>query len=207
MTTNTDPDAERLEQLWQGEFGDRYVERNSVDYPARRGFWERTIARYSAGTILEVGCAHGDNFRYLDGLVDLGRTCGIDINEHGLLTLRDQSPNVSAVRGAARHLPVRARSFDTVFTIGLLIHQPDSTLPAVMRELARCSRRWVMFGEYSSVEPTEIEYRGLSGVLFKRDYVSIFEETCPEYRHVDTEELTLEADGFDRVTWGVFERR
>ena len=49
MTTNTDPDAERLEQLWQGEFGDRYVERNSVDYPARRGFWERTVARYSAG--------------------------------------------------------------------------------------------------------------------------------------------------------------
>ena len=39
-TTHHD-DAAALEDLWRGEFGDRYVGRNSVDYPARRGFWSR----------------------------------------------------------------------------------------------------------------------------------------------------------------------
>lgn len=199
-------DARRLEELWQGSFGDRYVERNAVDHPGRVGFWQRTIERYGATTILEVGCAHGDNFRYLAPFVDLSRTCGVDINATGLDVLRAQAPEVGAVRGAARHLPIRDRSFDMVFTIGLLIHQPDSTLAAVMSDLARCSDRWVMFGEYSADEPTEITYRGLDGVLFKRDYVSLFGETCNDFRHVATEELTAEADGFDRVTWGVFER-
>jgi len=143
----------------------------------------------------------------MDGLVDLGRTCGVDINDLSLRTLAANEPEVGAVMGAARFLPFREHAFDMVFTIGLLIHQPDSTLPSVMSDIARCSSRWVMFGEYSADESHSIEYRGLSGVLFKRDYVSIFSELCPEFRHVDTEELTMDDDGFDRVTWGVFERR
>ena len=200
-------DAVALEELWRGDFGDRYVERNSVDYPARRGFWGRTLDRYPTDSLLEVGCAHGDNFRYMGDFIDLGRTTGVDINERSLRTLAASEPDVNAVFGAARHLPFRDRAFGTVFTIGLLIHQPDSTLPAVIRDIVRCSSRWVMFGEYSSAEPTEIEYRGLTGVLFKRDYVAIAADLCPELRHVATEELTMEADGFDRVTWGVFERR
>lgn len=204
MTTD---DAARLERLWQGEFGDRYVERNSVDYPARRPFWERTLRKYPAEALIEIGCAHGDNFRYMEPFVDLTRMCGVDINAHALHSMRRQSPAVGALRAAARGIPVRDRAFDIAFTIGLLIHQPDETLADVMREVARCSRRWVMFGEYFSEAPTEIQYRGLDGVLFKRDYVSLFREICPEFRHVDTEELTLERDGFDRVTWGVFERR
>ncbi|MBX7071103.1 MAG: hypothetical protein K1X38_17100, partial [Microthrixaceae bacterium] len=111
------------------------------------------------------------------------------------------------VLGAARHLPIRDRSFDMVFTIGLLIHQPDSSLATVVRDIVRCSSRWVMFGEYSADKPTEIEYRGRTGLLFKRDYVWLVSELCPDLHHVATEELTLAEDGFDRVTWGVFERR
>lgn len=204
MTEHTD--AYHLEQMWKGEFGDQYVTRNSVDYPARRQFWRRTLDRYPTSTLLEVGCAHGDNFRYMSDLIDVGGTCGVDINELGLRTLRANEPDVGAVLGAARHLPIRDQSFETAFTIGLLIHQPDSTIGAVMEDVARCSSRWVMFGEYSAAEPTEIEYRGRSGILFKRDYVTMFLDQCPDFRHVDTEELTMEADGFDRVTWGVFER-
>lgn len=200
-------DAQELERMWKGEFGDQYVVRNSVDYPARVGFWERTLARFPSQSLLEVGCAHGDNFRYMRGLIDLHRTCGVDVNALSLDTLRAASTEVGAVQGVARSLPIRDRSFDAVVTIGLLIHQPDSTLGEVVADIARCSNRWLMFGEYSATEPTEIEYRGRAGILFKRDYVRIVNDLCPDFRHVTTEELTLDADGFDRVTWGVFERR
>lgn len=207
MTNLTAPeDARRLETLWRGDFGDAYVGRNSVEYPARRGFWRRTLTSYPARSVLEVGCAHGDNFGYMAPMVDPRRSCGLDLNELALSTVRQQHPEVGAVMAAARTLPVRDRAFDLVFTIGLLIHQPDSTLPAVVAELARCAGTYVMIGEYHSDEPTTIEYRGMSGILFKRDYVRIFAEACPEFRHVATEELTLADDGFDRVTWGVFRR-
>jgi hypothetical protein len=143
----------------------------------------------------------------MEPFVDLHRAVGVDINEVSLRTLAASQPQVGAVFGAARGLPFRDRAFDMVFTIGLLIHQPDSTLDAVIGDIARCSSRWLMFGEYSATEPTEIEYRGRSGVLFKRDYVSIVTGLCPEFRHLYTEELTMADDGFDRVTWAVFERR
>lgn len=207
MSDHDPDDAAELEAVWKGEFGDRYVDRNSVDYPARYTFWDRTIDSHPAESVLEVGCAHGDNFRYMADKVDLARACGVDINRLSLDTLRATEPGVGCVLGAARHLPIRDRSFDMVFTIGLLIHQPDSSLATVVRDIVRCSSRWVMFGEYSADEPTEIEYRGRTGLLFKRDYVSLVSELCPDFRHVATEELTLADDGFNRVTWGVFERR
>ena len=38
--------------------------------------------------------------------------------------------------------------FDLTFTTGVLIHQPPDSLPIVMNEIVRCSRRYVLCGEY-----------------------------------------------------------
>jgi hypothetical protein len=109
------------------------------------------------------------------------------------------------VRGSARALPFVDRSFDLVFTVALLIHQPDDTLRDVMAEIVRCSSRWVLCGEYVAEETTDVNYRGMSGILLKRDYGRLYQEFFPELVLREEGFLTRD-DGFDRVTYWVFER-
>jgi pseudaminic acid biosynthesis-associated methylase len=203
-TTPPGPDA--LEQLWAGDFGDAYLERNASAQTKRGQFWNDIAQRYPAGRTLEVGCAHGENLRYLSAHRRARDLWGLDVNESALAALRDRVPGANAVWGRARELPFRDRYFDLVFTVGLLIHQPEISLPVVMSEIVRCSNRWVMFGEYHADTPTDINYRDQPGVLFKRDYRRVYEELFPGLVLRDERHLTLEDSGFDRVHFAVFER-
>lgn len=61
MTTPTDPkgEAQRLEKLWGGDFGDAYVDRNR-DAPQHRGpFWEKILGEFPAKRVLECACTSG----------------------------------------------------------------------------------------------------------------------------------------------------
>lgn len=205
----TDPGAtegERLEQLWSGEFGDDYVDRNASSYAIREEFWQTTLHSTSARSALEVGCNVGGNLRWLAPLLPEGATTGVDINRKALTTLHAAYPAIDAIWSPARDLPFRDRRFDLVFTMGVLIHQPDATLPLVMHEMVRCSRRWVLCGEYYSPDHEEVAYRGHAGALFRRDYGSLFAELFPELTLSDTGFLSKDA-GWDDVTWWLFERR
>ena len=75
-----------------------------------------------------------------------------------------------------------------------------------MAEMVRCSRRWVLCGEYFAPETTEVAYRGQEGALFKRDYGRLFCEGSPELTMTDTGFLSR-GDGWDDVTWWLLERR
>jgi len=205
VTTERAGDAIRLEQLWKGEFGDAYVNRNVAEIPERAMFWRRFLDEFETRTVLEVGCAHGENLSHIAHLLNQATVIGFDINESALRAVRTATP-ANAILGSARQLPFRDRSCDLVFTVGLLIHQPDSTLPLVMSEIVRCSSRWVVCGEYHSDTPTDIEYRGHRSILFKRDYGALYQRLFPDLRIVETRELTKESDGFDRVTLVILER-
>ena len=58
----------------------------------------------------------------------------------------------------------------------------------MMREIVRCSRRYVLCGEYYADELTEVPYRGQEGALFKQDFGALYQRLFPE--------LQLVADGF-----------
>lgn len=207
-TTPTDvpgTDTERIEQLWAGEFGDAYLTRNIDAADGRAPFWDDIAGRYPARTVLEVGCTQGDNLVHLVRHVPAERIWGVDINPVVLDHLRGHVPGVHPVLGVARDLPFPDDSFDLVVTVGLLIHIPDDTLRQVMSELVRVSSRWVLSGEYHADEPTEITYRGHEHVLFKRDYGALYQEWFPHLRLAEDRFLTKE-DGFDRVTYQVFEK-
>lgn len=206
----TDPrgatEGERLEQLWAGSFGDDYVDRNVGSYDVRAAFWQTIAGATRCASVLEIGCNVGGNLRWLAPLLPEGGTCGVDINRKALSAVHAAYPAIDAVWSPARDLPFRDRRFDLVFTMGVLIHQPDSTLPIVMHEMVRCTRRWVLCGEYYAPTQEEVSYRGHEGALFRRDYGALFTELFPE--------LTLHSQGFlgqdegwDDVTWWLFERR
>ncbi len=202
----TFPESVRLEKLWSGDFGNDYVTRNRTAGLSRQQFWEKLTSDLpEAKTILEVGCNIGGNLQWLSTYRKPQNIYGIDINLKALNELHKALPEVNAIWGPARELPFRDRWFDLVFTMGVLIHQPDSTLPLVMAEIVRCSRRYVLCGEYYAEQPTEVFYRGHSGALIKRDYGRLYQELFPE--------LELRGQGFlgrdsgwDDITYWIFEK-
>ena len=197
--------ATRLEQLWSSDFGDQYVSRNSALDPGRGKFWAQIMAETNPRNVLEVGCNLGGNLAHIAEHLEAMNIYGIDVNAKALRTLRGSMPDVNAVHSVARSLPFRDRMFDLVFTTGVLIHQPDSTLPLVMAEVVRCSGRYVLAGEYYAQESVEIGYRGEIGALFKRDYGQLYQEYCPELTLLRKGFLGKD-DGWDDVTFWLFER-
>jgi pseudaminic acid biosynthesis-associated methylase len=198
-------EAERLEALWKGDFGDSYVDRNVGAYEVRSAFWSQLFEKWRFSSALEVGCNIGGNLRWLATLLPDGALFGVDVNEKAIARLHAEVPGVNAISSPGRNLPFRDRWFDLVFTMGVLIHQPDSTLPLVMAEMVRTSSRWVLLGEYFAEEATEVPYRGHEGALFKRDYGKLFVELFPEWSQADSGFLGKD-EGWDDITWWLFER-
>jgi pseudaminic acid biosynthesis-associated methylase len=198
-----EPDAARLEDLWAGDFGEEYRKRNREVGAGRETFWNWLLTAYPADAVLELGCNNGANLQWI--VAHSSQVVGVDINPNALRELRERLPNVRTVVAAARDLPFPDDSFDLAFTAGVLIHQPTSTLPSVIGELVRVSRRYVLALEYQADQEEEVEYRGQQGALFKRNYGSIFRSLFPDLTLLDTGFLDAEA-GWDNVTWWLFDK-
>src|SRR4029077_166184 len=71
MTERDAPhEATRLEELWAGEFGDAYVERNAVLDARRSEFWRTLLGSVPIRTVLEVGCGQGGHLRPIAEALD-----------------------------------------------------------------------------------------------------------------------------------------
>jgi pseudaminic acid biosynthesis-associated methylase len=201
----TKSEVERLESLWSGQFGDDYVDRNAQAHARREPFWREQLAAFPATRILEVGCNNGTNLRWISQLIAPEETWGVDINQKALQMLRRELPDINTVTGQARDLPFRDRWFDMVFTMGVLIHQPPQALPLVMSEIVRCSRRYLLCGEYYAEQPTEVPYRGQTAALFKCDFGGLYRQLFPGLQ-LRKQGFLSRAEGWDEVTYWVFEK-
>jgi pseudaminic acid biosynthesis-associated methylase len=197
--------ATSLEQLWAGDFGTAYVDRNRVLDERRAIFWTELIRSFGIRSVLEIGCGQGANLKPIAGLLDPHDVWGVDINEDALALARLHAPGINVVASRARRLPFRDEVADLAFTVGVLIHQPETTLPIVMAEIVRCSGRFVLWAEYHAPATEEVPYRGEAGALYRRDYGAIYRELFPELVVVREGFLAPE-DGFDRVTWQLLEK-
>ena len=204
--TRSQGEAERLESLWAGSFGRAYVERNIRAGEGRDVFWNALLKRLKPERCLEIGCNVGGNLRWIAPALGFDAVFAVDVNREALKTLHEVLPGVNAVRAAGRDLPFRDRWFDLVFTAGVLIHQPEESLEAVMREAVRCSRKYVLCLEYFAEQTTEVPYRGETGALFKRNYGQIYLDRFQELKLADKGYLS-KAEGWDDITWWLLERK
>ena len=202
----SEDDAARLEGLWSGDFGDDYVERNRAASEGRRPFWEHVLGELEATSALEIGCNVGGNLRWLAELLGAENVAGVDVNELALEVVRSELPGVDARVASARELPFPDASFDLVFTTGVLIHLSPDELPRVMDEIGRCSRRYVLCGEYRADELEEVPYRGQRGALYKQDYGRLYQERFPQLRLLEEGFLPKSEGVWDDVTYWVFEQ-
>jgi len=192
----------RLERLWAGEFGEEYTNRNNSAFNLRKPFWQHLMRKLRPHDVLEVGCNSGGNLKWIS---PLSNAYGIDINKMALRMAKVAWPELNLMYGTARDLPFKDRCFDLTFTCGVLIHQPTEALRAVMREVVRTSRRYVLCMEYYAPKREWIHYRREERALFKDDFGGIYRREF-KLKQLATGHLGP-ADGFDNVTWWLLERK
>ena len=176
------------EDLWAGEFGSEYVERNKdaelIDNNA--ALFRKVLAAAGAepASVVELGANIGNNLRALRQLLPDAQIHSVEINA-------DAASQITAWGGATVEvgsiidIELPEAGFDLAFTKGVLIHLAPELLPEVYDRLVRTSRRWVMVCEYYNPVPVEVSYRGHEHALFKRDFAGEILDRHPELRLVD----------------------
>ena len=161
------------ELFWEGEFGDGYTERNQLD-PALRAPRLKQVLDLTTGvhSVCELGANRGLNVRALHQVDPNLEITAIEVNTTAFTELA-KVPNVRAIQSSIQDF-VPPQTYDLTFTCGVLIHINPNDLPVAFQRLYEASRRYVLIAEYINPVPVELEYRGHSGRLFKRDFAGDF---------------------------------
>jgi pseudaminic acid biosynthesis-associated methylase len=176
---------------WKGKFGKEYTDRSYLNVAQLDKLYVRTFgisAKESMGIffntlsrslkILEVGCNVGNQLMLLEAM---GFKClyGIDVNPYAVAKAKKRLPGAQIIQGAADDIPFKDGYFDLVMTCGVLIHIPPGNLPFALREIHRCSNKYIFGYEYYSPQYKEVAYRGNKKLLWKGDFKAIYKESSP----------------------------
>jgi pseudaminic acid biosynthesis-associated methylase len=141
--------------------------------------------------VLEVGASGGNQ---LQSLWEAGYTelYGVEINPVAVRMVKGARPELQVLQGSIYDLPFKDGYFDAVFTSGVLIHIPPDDLPRAMAELVRCSKRYVIGGEYYKAELTELNWKGEKAKrMWAGPYRQVYMDTFPGLRLVHEESHPL----------------
>jgi pseudaminic acid biosynthesis-associated methylase len=199
-------------EVWRGEFGRDYTDRNTLDvdeldalYRKNYGLTRTQINQdFLSGiskdaSFLEVGCNTGNQLLLLQCM---GHTnlSGLELQPYALKIARSRTRNVSLEQGSALAIPHADASFDLVFTAGVLIHIAPEDLPRAMDEIHRCARSYIWGLEYYAPDVTEVNYRNHSKLLWKMDYARRYLERFEDLELVREQRIPyIEGSNVDTI--------
>ncbi len=181
----------QLEQ-WTGEFGQGFTDRNhlSLEDMDARYAREYGVSRTAMNRefldqlprntrILEVGSNIGNQLMYLQrmGFTELW---GLEAADYALGEARQRTSGINLVKGSAFDLPFKDGWFDLVFTSVVLIHIGPNDVARALAEIHRCSRRYIWGFEYYADTLTDVPYRGLPNMCWKRDFAQLYLDQFPD---------------------------
>lgn len=152
---------EELEQLSRRLFGVTRTEMNK-DF---LGDLNRSIS------VLEVGTNIGNQLGLLQK-IGFNNLDGIDPQGYALEIAKQKFPDINFVQASAFDIPFSDNSFDLIFTSNVLIHIAPKDLSMAMKEIYRCSKKYIWGFEYYAEAMTMIPYRGNNQLLWKGDHVA-----------------------------------
>lgn len=182
-------DSSRQENFWAGKFGDDYIERNASD-----GLLTASIALFAdifkqtqqVGSIIEFGANRGLNLKAINALQPQSKLTAVEINERAIQLLKEL-PYIEPIHSSIQDFESE-QTWEMTFTRGVLIHINPDDLPSVYGKLYQHSSRFIMLAEYYSRTPMELDYRGHSDKLYKRDFAGEMMDLFPD--------ITLRSYGF-----------
>jgi len=198
------------ELFWSGEFGNDYVERNQGEklLASNFAFFSRALQHtQQIGSIIEFGANIGMNLKALHPLLPQAELHGVEINTKAYNELRTL-PNVTATNSAILDYQIE-RTFDLVLIKTVLIHVNPDDLPEVYDRLVAASKRYVLVAEYYNPVPVDVNYRGHSERLFKRDFAGEIMARHPDLELVDYGFLYHRDPKWpsDDITWFLMQKR
>jgi spore coat polysaccharide biosynthesis protein SpsF len=163
--------SSETENFWLGEFGNDYISRNIDNdlLSSNFHFFSTVLAKlnYKPKSILELGANVGMNIVPLMKLFPKAQITGVDINTKACKELAKTGCKV--INSSINEL-VLDSEYDLVFTKTVLIHIDPVELESVYKKMYQSSKKYILIAEYYSTTPTNVEYRGFSNKLFKRDF-------------------------------------
>ena len=167
------PIATEQEAFWAGQFGAAYVDRNSdpASIAHRTAVFAKILQRtHGISRVLELGANIGHNLYAIRNLIPECSFSAVEINAKAAKSLA-AVPNTRVFEGSVfAFSSVDLGSHDLTFTAGVLIHTNPDFLPEMYKRLYECSTAYILVNEYYNPSPVEVNYRGHSERLFKRDF-------------------------------------
>jgi len=176
------------ESFWAGDFGNAYVERNNIheSIGRRTAVLSKIISRTKGvNSFLEFGANIGQNLLALRNLNPNCELSAIEINEKARETLKT-IPNTKIFGGSIFDFePAELGQHDFTFTSGVLIHINPDKLKEVYTKMYECSKKYILVKEYYNPKPVEVNYRGHSERLYKRDFAGDLMDLYPDLELID----------------------
>jgi pseudaminic acid biosynthesis-associated methylase len=198
------------EAFWAGKFGDEYIKRNAGDQliGSNAAMFSKLIAKCSGvESLIEMGANIGLNLMAIRHLCPKWTLDAVEINQGAVKEL-ERWGGVRKIHHESILEFKADQQWDVVLVKGVLIHINPDYLPRVYELIYQASKRYVFLIEYYNPTPVEVNYRGHSGRLFKRDFAGELLDKYPNLRVVDYGFVWHRDPAFpqDDVTWFVLER-
>ncbi len=169
------------EEFWAGEFGDAYISRNDSEELLSSNvalFADIFSSLHELPTsVMELGANIGMNIRAMQKLLPNARFTAVEINKMASKILSETGCEViqSSILDT-----VTSKTYDLVFTKGVMIHLMPDQLVSTYKKMYDLSNRLILMAEYYSPTPVSMPYRGNSDRLFKRDFAGEFLDLFPD---------------------------
>lgn len=180
------------EKFWNSNFGKEYTERNKWHsdeewdkiYSDTWGMTKLEINNKVLKdlpreiTILEVGCNYGAQLRGFQRM-GFSNLYGVELQGYAVEESKKAFYGLNIITGSGFDLPFKDNFFDLVCTNGVLIHISPADHYSFMKEIHRCSKRFIMGWEYYDKDLKELNYRNNEGYMWKADFESIYRKHFP----------------------------
>lgn len=201
------------ESFWQGDFGDEYIERNRYQAEqllvSNTALFSKILSRAGkVKSVIEFGANVGQNIMALSRLIPDGDFEAVEINAKAASLFEENAPGAILHRSSILDFSTD-RAFDMVLIKGVLIHQNPKRLPDIYTLMHKCSSRYVAVVEYYNPVPVEVDYRGHSERLYKRDFAGEMLDMFPDLSLADYGFAYHRDNNFPigDMTWFLLEKR
>lgn len=206
MTNTTEQEV-----FWKGDFGNEYTERNRGQHwiASNVAFFSKVLGgTRRVRSVLELGSNIGLNLMALRQLLPEAGLSAVEINEKAASELKKNVPDIDLYHGSILEFQP-SRTWDLVFTKGVLIHINPDRLPGVYSTMYQSASKYILVAECYNPSPTEVVYRGHTAKFFKRDFAGEMLERFSDLSLVDYGFVYHRDSNFpqDDTNWFLLEKK